>query len=295
MNTKNKLPFIILGVVLVAAFVIGYMGDLPSSLLVASKTPGGSAPAGKNNAQAVRVEAPETVPAGSSFAVQVTMKNPRGGAIWTKEGGYMLGSWNPPYNTTWGVDRIELAPGERIASGQEKVFAFTTVATTTPGMYSFQWRMNQNGSWFGYATRARRIKVTAATTSIPIATTTPSITVLSPNGGERWEIGSTQSVSWRWSGKNTKLRIQLQKVSGDKFVKELAPIGIESSLGVYKVGVTPDIPIGSYIVEVCDSYYASGSFVCDVSNSSFSIVAQQLPQTPSSTTTPSGTTTSSGI
>jgi hypothetical protein len=62
-----------------------------------------------------------------------------------------------------------------------------------------------------------------------IATTTysstaPSITVLSPNGGEEYQIGSTQKVSWSlkgytfWDSSHNSVQLQLWNSSGTKYV-----------------------------------------------------------------------------
>jgi hypothetical protein len=108
---------------------------------------------------------------------------------------------------------------------------------------------------------------------VTLAGASASVTVISPNGGEKWQTGSTQGISFNWSGNPTKLRAQLQSASGVKFVKELFPDGIDTGTNgmQYKVGVTSDIPEGSYTIQICDSFYAVGSFVCDSSDAPFTI------------------------
>ncbi len=97
----------------------------------------------------------------------------------------------------------------------------------------------------------------------PAVTQRPPITVTAPIEGDKWIIDSRQNISWQWlNGKDTKLRIQLQRTSGDKFVKELAPDGIESGIASFAVTPTSEIPEGNYIIEVCDTFFATGTFIC---------------------------------
>jgi hypothetical protein len=71
-----------------------------------------------------------------------------------------LGSVNPSNNATWGMARVYLAAADSIAPGQQKTFAWTVTAPTTPGMYNFQWRMLQEGVvWFGSSTTNMVIEV----------------------------------------------------------------------------------------------------------------------------------------
>ncbi|MFP2924993.1 S8 family serine peptidase [Pyxidicoccus sp. 3LG] len=92
----------------------------------------------------VRQTVPSSVRAGDAFTVSLTMRN-TGSMSWTAAGGFKLGSLNPTDNTTWGLNRVELAPNEVIATGQEKTFVFTATAPTTEGTYAFQWWVLQEG------------------------------------------------------------------------------------------------------------------------------------------------------
>ena len=58
---------------------------------------------------------------------------------------------------------MELAADETIAPGQQKTFAFTVTASTTPSTYNFQWRMVHEGvEWFGELTPNVAVTVTVA-------------------------------------------------------------------------------------------------------------------------------------
>jgi hypothetical protein len=104
---------------------------------------------GTRNAAFVSQSVPATMARGATATVSVTMRN-SGTAVWTRAGGYRLGSQNPQDNLTWGIGRVELEAGDSIANGQQKTFTFTIRAPSTAGAYDFQWRMLQEGvQWFG--------------------------------------------------------------------------------------------------------------------------------------------------
>lgn len=87
----------------------------------------------------------QTVPSmmtGHSYSVSVTMSN-TGTSTWTA-GNYYLGSQNAPGNTTWGLNRTNLASS--VAPGQQGTFSFNVTAPSTPGAYNFQWQMAKDGS-----------------------------------------------------------------------------------------------------------------------------------------------------
>ncbi len=118
------------------------------------------------------------------------------------------------------------------------------------------------------------------------------IQVLSPNGGERWLVGSTQSVQWRWSGpsnphypqyKSTNLNIYLLGEYGSK--RPLVQ-GVDSrNGGGFSVKVPSWAPAGNYRVGVCDDYLSDATEACDYSDSYFKIYSDDtsdpMPYTPS--------------
>ena len=104
-----------------------------------------------NNAQFVSQNVPQTMAAGQTYTVSVTMKN-TGTTTWTASGNYRLGSQNPRDNLIWG-GRILLGSAESVAPGQIKTFTFNVKAPATPGTYNFQWQILQESiEWFGEKT-----------------------------------------------------------------------------------------------------------------------------------------------
>jgi RHS repeat-associated protein len=105
------------------------------------------APPPPNGAQFISQSAPQTMIAGQTYAVSITMKN-TGSDSWTTTSHYNLSSQNAQDNTTWGLGRVALPSA--VASGSQVTFNFTVTAPATSGTYNFQWRMVQDGvEWFG--------------------------------------------------------------------------------------------------------------------------------------------------
>src|SRR3989338_2943219 len=112
----------------------------------------------------------------------------------------------------------------------------------------------------------------------------PTITVLSPNGGESWQIGTTQAVKWN----SNLVSIPEKPITYDISLVPYCPAGqicvalapFVIAKGVYglvydwKVGsaVSGSAPAGSYTVQVCQS----GTTTCDGSDSYFKIIAAPM-------------------
>lgn len=115
----------------------------------------------KNDAEFIDQEVPETMVAGQSYTISVTMKN-IGTTAWTDEAKYRLGSQSPQDNGLWG-GRIFLFPGKSIEPKDKVSFSATVTAPTDPGIYDFQWRMLREGQeWFGEKTKDIEVTVVAS-------------------------------------------------------------------------------------------------------------------------------------
>ena len=102
-----------------------------------------------NNASCGGITAPDSVTVGQSFSAAVTMSN-AGTKPWTSDSTpHKLGSADPQDNTRWGLGRVSL-PWQPVNPNQVVTFSFNATAPTTPGSYSFAWRMVEDGiEWFG--------------------------------------------------------------------------------------------------------------------------------------------------
>jgi len=142
-------------------------------------------------------------------------------------------------------------------------------------------------------------------------TTTPSITVLSPNGGESWQKGTTQTIKWQDRSPLPSCIVNSDGTSGEgcyiRYDLKLVPyyppctIGFPcTAISLYTVpytiakGVsgqsyqwsagqvlpietqTTLAPDGSYTVQICQS----GTNTCDQSDSAFTIAAESRKLSP---------------
>jgi hypothetical protein len=136
-----------------------------------------------NNAQFVSQTVPNSLVAGQTTNVAVTLKN-TGTTTWTTAAAYRLGSQNPQGNVIWGTARVYLSSS--VTPGQSVTFNFAITAPSTVGTFNFQWRMVQEGiQWFGDQTPnvAIAVKSSAATATVtrtatlnPTRTLTPTAT-----------------------------------------------------------------------------------------------------------------------
>jgi hypothetical protein len=113
-----------------------------------------------SGAKIISQDVPEKLSPGEILSVSITVEN-TGHTSWTKDDGFKLGSQNEQDNTIWGINRVDLEEGETIAPGETKTFTFDIKAPSKEKVYSFRWRMMQEGvNWFGFLTENKLIKVT---------------------------------------------------------------------------------------------------------------------------------------
>ena len=156
-----------------------------------------------DNASYVSSSVPGTVNAGAAFTATVTMNN-NGTTAWTSSGSnpYHLGTQSPQDNTTWGLSRVNL-PSSPINAGQNAAFTINATAPTTPGSYTFAWKMvHDNVEWFG-ATFSTTITVAAIPPSI---TTQPANLTKNPGQTATFTVAATGtaplSYQWQMNGVN---------------------------------------------------------------------------------------------
>ncbi|MEK7209122.1 MAG: hypothetical protein AAB677_02590 [Patescibacteria group bacterium] len=138
--------------------------------------------------------------------------------------------------------------------------------------------------YFGPATRKKmnslycNVKVPMPT-PLPIPVPSQPLTVISPNGGESWLVGSNQNVKWLWSGPPnpsypnwTSTNHNIYLIGGNS--KWSLGQGVDSRVGSNGVGfpvVVPSVPAGAYKISVCDDYLSGATRACDSSDSYFKI------------------------
>jgi Putative Ig domain/Ig-like domain from next to BRCA1 gene len=202
----------------------GYFGSASANLAVTVNGTGGGG-GGINDATFISQSVPASMNAGQTYSVSVTMRN-SGSTTWAA-GVYRLGSQNPAGNLTWGVNQLSLPVS--VAPGSGATFAFSVTAPSTPGAYSFQWRMFQEGvGYFGALTPNVGVSVSSSapptaplvilTTTIPYGTRNAAYSQqLSAQGGSvpyQWAVTSGALPSGLLLNSNTGLISGTPAVSG---------------------------------------------------------------------------------
>ncbi|MBC7073821.1 hypothetical protein H5T58_00285 [Candidatus Parcubacteria bacterium] len=182
-------------------------------------------------------------------------------------------------------ETITLTISARDRNGVERIFAYYqgrwhveqcggapectktfTFSEATPGVkyyYGYVYGKKTNGNLESSWTQPRYVKVTVL--SMP----TPTIKVLSPNGGEKWEIGKTYTIRWDSKGVN-KVLIELTKENTSWHLA----YNVNASLGEYAWTIPSKIaPGGNYKIKIIAQDETLR--VEDESDSYFSIVSPQ--------------------
>lgn len=101
----------------------------------------------------------------------------------------------------------------------------------------------------------------------------PSITVTSPNGGEQWQAGSSQIITWNSTGIVGNLLIEYSIDGGENWIEISAP---EPNDGSYN-WLVPDPPSDDCLVRISTTDTDPGDGISDVSDAVFSITETQVP------------------
>jgi len=105
----------------------------------------------------------------------------------------------------------------------------------------------------------------------------PPITVTSPNGGEEWKLGSTQTITWSLGPDHGSL-VEIQLWKNDQYHDRIAS-SVDENQGYYKWSIPRNYPPGDdYKIKIIE---LDGTGYSDSSDSYFSLVS---PSPPSVTT-----------
>jgi hypothetical protein len=137
----------------------------------------------------------------------ITVTNPDGGEVW-------------PVGTTQTIQWTSTGSmaNVKIELSRDGGASFVTLLASTPNDGSQSWSVT------GPTTTTALIRVsdaaTPATADVSNGTFTisdappPSLTVVTPNGGELWTIGQAQEIRWTWSGLSGNVKIELSRNAG---------------------------------------------------------------------------------
>ncbi|GEM_PF-4025595 len=102
------------------------------------------------------------------------------------------------------------------------------------------------------------------------------LTVLSPNGGEKWEIGKTYTITWKADAVPYYVELYLTDKSRNISIPIVTKTAkLDSKVGSYTWTVPKNVSVGSnYTIQASADYPGpgAGSYFSDVSDAPFSIV-----------------------
>jgi RHS repeat-associated protein len=149
-----------------------------------------------------------------------------------------------------------------------------TIVLSTPNSGSYLWSVPARPSdaclvWIGNSDAAdgEPSDVSDAVFSIELSN---SITVTSPNGGEVWEIGSTQTITWASTGTVGPVKIEYSIDRGSSWTGIIAPFANDGSYE-WTIPDMPDTPLDECLVRINEHDVDEGP--SDVSDEAFSIIS----------------------
>ncbi|HNQ26013.1 MAG TPA: DUF3344 domain-containing protein, partial [Methanoregulaceae archaeon] len=195
----------------------------------------------------------------------ITLITPNGGETW------QLGSpqsiqWNYSGNpgstvkieALRGETVIATIPSVSIGSGGSGFFNLTVHSNTPVGdNYRFRVTSTNNPAYTDIG-------------KAPFTICSP-ITVVSPDGGETWQLGSPQSIQWNYSG-NPGSMVKIEALRGETVIATIPSVSVGSGgSGFFNLTVPSNTPVGdNYRFRVTST---SNPAYTDISSASFTISA----------------------
>ncbi len=185
----------------------------------------------------------------------VTVTSPNGGESWN------VGSSHPITWTSASIANVKIEYSTDGGTSWNTIIASTTASTGT-----YSWTVPNTPT----AQALVRISDASnpATNDLSNATFTiaaiPSVSVVSPNGGENWSVGSAQSITWT-SSEVTNVKIEYSTNNGSSWS---TIVSSTPALANSYSWIVPNTPTTQGLVRISDTANAGTS---DVSNASFTI------------------------
>jgi hypothetical protein len=198
----------------------------------------------------------------STSTPSITVTSPNGGENWQLGSNHYI-TWSS--SNAGSYVRIELYKNGSY---------YTTITSSTSNDGSYAWSIPSNYSESSYY----KIKITDTSNSSTYdysnsyfslsSSSTPSITVNSPNGGENWQLGSTHAITWSSSNAGSYVRIELYK-NGSYYSTITSSTNNDGSYSWYLSSIYDESSY--YKVKITDT---SNSSVYDYSDNYFTLSAQ---------------------
>jgi hypothetical protein len=211
----------------------------------------------------------------------ITITVPNGGEVW-ETGTTQTITWTT--NLTTGYVSIQL----RNATATTIVHSIAASVPVTQGSYS--WLIPTSIP----TSSAYIIRITLVSNTTPVTTVfdesdgvftitqgtviTPSITVVSPNGGEHWQTGSTYPITWNYTNLTGNVRIELLSPLANPLPTVIAAeVPVEN--GVFHWTIPSTVMPGSFYQIAITWVSMLTVYIGDVSDAPFTIGASDLPAT----------------
>lgn len=226
----------------------------------------------------------------------ITVISPNGGEKWV---------WGNTYNITWRqtrLDKVDIQL-EKWAGDNGQIYAggplTLTIAEVSASVGQYSWRVSDlaaadvvsPGNYYkirivktGDASPYSQQIADSSDNYFSIVSPTPSIAVISPNGGEKWTIGNTYTIRWNTSGYGSNASIQIG-LRDARYDPNLAAgemtIVDTTNTGSYNWTVPSTFEgraLGGSGYKIVVYIEGGGPGKCDLSNDDFSIVGTELGQ-----------------
>ncbi len=252
----------------------------------------------------IRVDAGDKVAAqdqsDSTFSIvsatqpSVTVISPNGGESWQVDSTQTI-RWSAPSSASYvSISMIGYNPPCTTQPCPLYAVQSFTLGKVLASGGSFNWTVGKDVNGYSIPSGQYLMQITDTTTNISdqsdkpfsiVAATQPSITVLSPNGGESLRVGDTKRITWTSSGVSAvKIYVYDSSISGSGSTNYVTPnnISVSASQGYFDWTIGPfgtvNGPPGSggsnYRIRIDD---AAGVVQSDHSDAPFSIAAATQP------------------
>jgi ELWxxDGT repeat protein len=186
----------------------------------------------------------------------ITVTAPNGGENW--ESG---SAQNITWSSTGSIANVKIEYS--IDSGS----SWNSISASTANNGSFNWTV-ANSSSNSCLVKVSDVAGTAFDVSDAVfGIVNPTITVTAPNGGESWEGGSAQNISWSFTGTIANVKIEYSIDSGSSWNSIISSTANNGSFNWTVV----NSPSSTCLIKVSDV----ASTATDISNSTFTIIAQK--------------------
>ncbi|MBU3999741.1 hypothetical protein KKG29_00990 [Patescibacteria group bacterium] len=171
------------------------------------------------------------------------------------------------YSVRWGDEVSSLTSEQRaFSSGAGQTTTFTHAYSKT-GNYTINFTVTDD--------RQQTAKTSITIEVIEVWATTPSLTVISPNGGEQWVVGNTYDIKWVSQNLPKGQDMVVSIIRSDTKTEKILFNNVSNDMDIARWTIPADIFVGSYVLSVRAPGLSErlGVKVADDSDAPFSIVS----------------------